>query len=153
MWIPPVIGTKKGTKGSRERDTAVVSGWSIFQSLPFRWQLEGAARLVPLFGAGAALGLCPLPAKKHQSAQWTWKLSVEPPRSWGGQRRLGQLLRGVWMLAGQWGAAVLSLWALWASCFPEWGMWRGSATTGWACSISSAAAIKEEACRSDSFEF
>lgn len=29
--------------------------------------------------------------------------ALEPPRSWGRQRRLEQLLRGVWMLAEQWG--------------------------------------------------
>lgn len=101
MWIPPVAVTKKGTKDSRERDTAVVSGWSIFQSLPFRWQLERAAGLVPVFGTGVAMRLCPLLAKRHQSTHWTWKLPVEPPRSWGRQWRFGQLLRGVWMLAEQ----------------------------------------------------
>lgn len=145
MWIPPVTGTKKGTKGSRERDAAVVSGWSIFQSLPFRWQLEGAAGLVPLCGTEAAMGLCPLPAKRYQSTHWTRKLwSLHDPGA--GREGWGSCSGGCGSWQSSEGAAVVSLWAHWQSCFPEW---RGSATTGWACFISSAAAIKEEACRSN----
>lgn len=64
------------------------------------WQREEAAEPVPLHGAGAAMGLCSLPAERQQSAHRTWKPSVVPPHSLGGQLRLVQSLRGVWMLAG-----------------------------------------------------
>lgn len=102
---------------------------------------------VPLHGAGAAVGLHPLPAERQQSAHSTWKPSAVPPRSVGRQPRLGQTLRGVWMLAGGGKGLLQCRGHTDALVFPSEGC--GEAQQPQAevhpvrtCSISSAAAIK-----------
>lgn len=98
-----------------------------------------SAGLVLLFGTEAAMGLF--------ASQKTPKYSLNLETLCGPSTILGQavkqLLRGVWMDASR---AVRLLWCPYehADTFPEWGMWRVSPTTGWACSVSSAAAIKGE---------